>query len=150
MRNFVMAALFLAASALAAPATAAEETTGWLEVEAFKLKVTEILQADRPIEDWLIPSDLAVRVNGGRAEYKADWSNNPGDPFGFRLLPVVGLEAAKGVVGEFLSIEPDNFYYDRLCLTRFARETDGANDYFLLYLTEGQSAGQRCINLPAN
>ena len=129
---------------------AAEETTGWLGAEDFKLRVAEIVQADRPIEDWLIPTDFAVRVVNGRAEYKADWNKNPGDPFSFQVHPVAGLDVAKAVVDDFLSIEPDNFYYDRLCLTRFARATDGANDYFLLFLTEGESAGQRCINLPAS
>lgn len=148
MNKQIAFATFLATLALGTTAWAAEETTGWQGAEDFKLRFAEIIQVERPIEDWLIPTDFAVRVVDGRAEYKADLNKNRGDHFGWQVHPVAGLDAAKAVLDDFLSIEPDNIYYDRLCLTRFARATDGATDYFLLFLTEGEGAGQRCINLP--
>lgn len=137
--------------ALSAPgANSAEKTTGWQEIGAFYDALAEIhLGMTDRIEDWVIPIDFGVRVANGTAEYRVDFGKLTGDPFGYQVYAVESREAAEMEIE--LHRDPPELLGgpDKLCLSRLARAVDGDKEYMLLYLTESDVSGLRCINLPA-
>ena len=142
MRRLLLTILVLL-TMTTAPVLARAESTGWLGLEEVKVANFGF------IEQWLIPTDFAVRVRDGVAEYRVEWGENPGDPFGFRIYPLSSRAAAEEMIElhrdpEDLPLSP----IDKLCLAKFARAEAGGVEAWMVYLTENEVSGLRCIRLP--
>ena len=122
------------------PGISSAETTGWLNQEDFKLA------AYRLTEQWLVPVDIAVRINDGEPQFSARWAKNTGQPFGFAIYPLLARADAEEAVATH--IDPGPGILDELCLVKFAHASEGDAEGWLVYLTEEDIAGYRCIRLP--
>lgn len=122
------------------PAIASAESSGWLNQEDFKLATYHLT------EKWLVPIDIAVRIKNGEAQFSAIWAKNRGRHFGFALYPLLKRSHAEFAIADH--IDPGPGIVDELCLVKFAHASEGDVEGWLIYLTEVETAGYRCIKLP--
>jgi hypothetical protein len=102
------------------------------------------------VDHGLQPRDLAVRVAGGKAEYKIVWQEYEGG-FSDAIFTPQSREEAEGLIRAHKN--PENAHMlggdPKLCLHKFARAVDGGTEYFLMYMVDPDNSGLRCISLPA-
>lgn len=133
----------LAAAAACATFTAPVHagSTDWVSEDAFYDSFASFR------EQWMEPGDLAVRIRNGEPQYKTTWVENSG-PFSWAIYPTSSRAEADDLIQ--MHAEAENLIGgpSRLCLHKFARAVDSGQEYYLLYLVDGEKSGRRCISLP--
>lgn len=123
------------------PINAQAESMGWVQQDQLEPAMAPFL------ENWMEPNQLAVRINQGWAEFNIEWVPDTA-PFSFNVYAVDSRAEADELIQFHAEAENLLGGPSKLCLHKFARAQDGANDYYLLYLVDDEQSGLRCIKLP--
>ena len=139
INRLVLAGAVLATSIVHANA----DSTAWVSGDAFYDAIAPFMMKR------MEPADLAVRIRGGKAEFRMSFGPDTG-PFSFNVYPTHSRAAANDLIQ--MHAEAENLIGgpSRLCLHKFARAVDGDKEHYLLYLVDEEQSGFRCISLPTN
>lgn len=92
---------------------------------------------------------MAVRIVNGNPEYKIIWQEYEGG-FSNAIFLANSRAEAEQVVRRYADPKDAHLLHGdpKLCVHKFAHARDGNREFFLLYMSDPDNSGLRCITLP--